>query len=863
MEAFGGFSILPTVPRDGGRGRRQVSPVWWSSDESSFAVSGLDERPPDDSAAEDEAGDWMIQRERSAQTKALNPSTTNHTSRAEPYPMSFSNRLRRQPAVVCLSAQYMESGGCSTRESREADAVQQQTIRPTVATQGTTEGTNHGARRSCQLSAHTNQPELVKVSSGTRRVSAQTFAAMLEAGVWEDRDAGAGQHDAHKDNDGSGTSTEDACTRSSIASAEAASTVFTGNVIAKIAPVQRSEAPKLSPQHAEFLNFHSNGERHESLRLPAKRALGTPHNHIEEQNNLSRLKSIMAKFDGKVKAHVKARQRPRRRAVMRPEVASRQAPIDRDARLAKISKSRQWREPPGQKEVPRRANTMLLRSEDIPTHLFPRGHRNYRGRLFEHPPPPSVSSPEARSPRRTLELGQAREVRISKPGKASVIKISTHESRSFDLRSLSPVETNLMLSAGTVAKSARRANTRSEGTRLRVARSSATDDAVKLESPIRVRQQSRIPRAARAVPATAEYSAHPFERPIGGSPNAMNRDARFPQLVRRLKTNDPASNDDACHASVQEVSRLVPSAAPASQQRSAVHPHAPNYRWTTGRIQSSLLKHRGGHLSLQGNLCQSRGFNEDYSTLPSLSKTQANRNPPAGNSGCPSLISDDGQEPFDFPEAVADEHARLTTFQAQPGTSAWGKEKEVRAALDETSPEGSPTLVRLSTNDSGLLSAADTEAIHDENIRADEIHAGVGTSSSSERGWLSVAPYPFASPRSMLHDRRNRHLHEQGRHGRRMKGARPDEPSLYGCCAILRWLISTSDAPGTPGMWHESSMGLELLMNDKEYRLRIDDEERAKMQRILNCLNEGIPLPPEPSDEASAFFRSMNMPPIP
>lgn len=853
MDAFDGFAILSIGSRDGGQGRRQVSPVWWSSDESSFAVSGLDERPPDDSAAEDEAGDWIIQRELSAQTKAINSSTTNHTARAEPYPTSFSNRLRRQPAAVCLSAQYLESGGCSTRESREADAVQQQTIRPTVATQVTIEGTNHRARRSCQLSADMNQPELVKISSGTRRVSAQMFAAMLEAGVWEDRDAGAGQHDAHKDNDGSGTSTEDACTRSSIASAEAASTVLTGNLIAKIAPVQHSEAPKLSPQHAEFLNSHSNGERHESLRLPARRALGIPHDHIEEQNNLSRLKSVMAKFDGKVKAHVKARQRPRRQAAMRhEEAASRQAPIDHDARLFKISKSCQWREPPSQKEVPHRANTMLLRSEDIPTHLFPRGHRNDRGRLFEHPPPPSFGSPEARSPRRILELGQAREVRISKPGKASVIKISPHESRSFDLGSLGPVETNLMFTAGTVAKSARRANMRTDGTRLRVARSSAPDDAMKLESPLRGRQQFRIPGA---VPATAEYSARPFERPIGGSPIAMDRDVRFPELVRRLKTIDPVSNGDAGHASGQELSRLVPSAASASHVRSAVRP--PNDRWTTGRIHSSLPEHRGGHLSLQGTLC-----NEDYSTLSSPSKTLANRNPPAGDSGCPSLISDDGQEPFDSPEAVADEHARLTTFQKQPGTSAWGKEEDTRAALDETPLEGSATRVHLSTNDSGLFSTADTEAIHDENIRADEIHAGVGTSSDSERGWLSVAPYPFSSPLSMLHDRRHSHLQKQGRRGRRMTGARPDESSLYGCCAILRWLISTSDAPGTPGMWHESSMELELLVNDKEYRLRIDDEERAKMQRILNCLNEGIPLPPEPSEEVSAFCRSMNMPPV-
>lgn len=858
MEAFGAFAILPTGPRDGGQGRRQVSPVWWSSDESSYAVSGLDERPDDDTFDRDETLDWVLLQEQSVQTRAPNPSTS-HTAKAEHHPMSFSNRLRRQPAAVCLSAKYLESDGCSTHESREAGAVQQQTIPPTVATQGIIERTNHGARHSCQLSADTNQPGLVKISSGTRRASAQTFAAMLEAGVWQDKDNSAGQHVAHKDSDGAGTSTEDdACTRSSIASAEATSEVFTGSVAAKVAPAQHSEAPKLSPQHAEFLNVHSNGERYGSRLSPGRRDFSTPYHRIDEQNNLDRLKSIMAKYDGKVKAHVKARQRPRRQAMMRPEIASRQAPIDDDARIAMMSKSRQWREPRSPKEVPYYANTTLLRAEDNPAYLFLRGHVNNRDRLFEYPPYPTLGGPETRPSRGTLELGQARAIRISKPGKANVIKVSPHQSRSFDLGSLDIVETDLMFSAGTMAKSARRTSVRTEGTHLHDARSPATDGAPKLGFPVRSRQRSRIPRA---VPGTAEHTARPYKQQIGGSSIDVDRDVRFPELVQRLRTNEPVSDEDAGHASVQESSQLVPSAAPASQQRFAVHP--PFDRWSTGRIQYSILKHKAGHLSLQNSPRQSRVANQDDSALASPSKIPANAKPPPGNSGCPSLISDDGQEPLDFPEMVADEHARPPVFQKQPGASAWEKEEDRKAALDETSPEGSPTLVHLGMDDSDLFSAADTEAIHDENIRADEIHAGVGTSTDSERGWLALWPEPFSPPLSTRHGRHNSSFRGQHRHGGRMTEGRPDTLSLYGCCAILRWLISTNDAPGTLGMRHESSVGLELLVNTGEYRLLIDDDERANIQRLLNCLNEGIPLPPEPSDEVPAFLRSMNPPPIP
>lgn len=845
MEPFDDSPIFPIGPRDGGQGRRHVSPVWWSSDESSYFVSGLHERPADDFVSRDETEDKTA-REQSVQTKDPN-ATTIHTTKAELDMMGFSNRLRRQPAAICLYERYLESGGCSTHESREAGAVKQQTICSTAATQDTTEGTNHRARRSRQLSADMNQPELIKISSGPRRVSAQTVAAMLEAGVWEDRGDSAYQQNGHKDNDRTSPDTEDARTRSSIASEEAASTVWTGNVTANVGPVQHFEAPNLSPQHAEFLNVHSSSVRHGSLQLPARRDISAPHNHIEKQNNLDRLRSVMAKVDSKVKAHVKPKQRSRGQAVMRAETASRQAPRDHGARLSKTSNSRHWREPAGPKEAPRYANSMLLRGEDIPAYLHLLGHGNGGSRLYPQPPPLASGSTEARPSRGNFELGQAQAVRFSKPGKASVVKISQQKSTSFDLGSLGLVETNLMFSAGAVAKSARRTNMRAEVARLRDSRGPATDSAIKPESQLRAHQQSRIPRA---VPGTGEHTARPYKRPVGSSSTDMDRDVRFPQLVQRLKMNDPVPTEDPGHTHIQELSQLVPSAAHAFEQRSTIH--LPKDRWSTGGIQPSILKHEARHFSLDGNASQSRVANENNSSLKSPSKIPANPNPPPGNSGCPSLISDDGQEPCDFQEAVIDEHARLPISQGPPGTSTWEKQ-DTSTALNETSSEGSSTLVHISMDANELFSVSDTEAIHDENIRADEIHAGVGDCSYSGHGWGFRTPQPLASSMSF------RQPHQ---HTRRTTGRRPDELTLYPFCAILRWLLSTTDAPGTPGMWHESSEGVELFVPADGYQLRINDEMRAETLKILRCLSGAAEPPPEPYDEAWAFIRMMYPPSV-
>lgn len=835
METYKGSWILPIGPRDGGQGLRHVSPVWWSSDESSYVPSGFDIRPADDFTSQDGIEDRTAQ-EQPVQTKAFQPSP--HPARIEHDKMSFLNRLRRQPAANCLSAQYLESGGCSTHESREAGTVEKQTIRPPVATQDDRERTNHRARRSCQLPADMNQPKVVRISSGIRKVNAQTLAAMLEAGVWDDRDDSAVKENVHKANVRTSADTEDTHTRSSIASEATTATVWTGNVTANVGLVQHFEAPSISPQHAEFLNVHWRSLRHESLIRPARRDLSTPRHRIDEQNNVGRLKSHMAKFDSKARAHVKARQRPRGQAVMRPEIASRQAPTDHGVRLAKVPDSRHRSEPLGPKELPRFANSTLLCPEDIPGYLLQRGHSTGEGWLSQRQSPLATGSQDVRLSRGNFELGRARTVRFSKPGKASVVKISPHEPRPFDFGSLGLVETDLMFSAGAMAKSARRTNVQAAGTRPGSTRSSAIESAAESMPPMQRRQRSRIPRAA---PGMTEHAASPSKPPVRDPSTDMDRDVRFPQLLRRL-------TNDARHGSVQELPRTVPSAAPAYRQL--------NDRWTTGKIQSSSLKHNSGRLSLNENARQSQIPNENDSMPTSPSKIVANSTTLPGHSGCPSLMSDDGQEPCDFPEAMANEDARLPI---SPNVPEWEKEEAASTALDETSSEGSSTLVHINMDENELFSVPDTEAIHDQNIRADEIHAGVGTSSYDERGWLFWAPQGIASPISTHYHRGDNGPGAQRRSGRRVNGRRPDDPTMYGYCAILRWLISTSDAPGTPGMRSESTPGQELLEISGEYQLRLDDNDRDEMQRTLNRISDGIEPRPGSSDEVSAFIRSMNL----
>lgn len=86
---------LPTGPKDGGRGRKRMSPVWSTSDDSSVVVSGLENGPDDELVFRDgNKEDKETQQQRSVLVDAFDPSPTC-TARSEPGLMSFGNRLRR------------------------------------------------------------------------------------------------------------------------------------------------------------------------------------------------------------------------------------------------------------------------------------------------------------------------------------------------------------------------------------------------------------------------------------------------------------------------------------------------------------------------------------------------------------------------------------------------------------------------------------------------------------------------------------------------------------------------------------------------------------------------------------------------
>lgn len=819
METSDSPEVLPTGPRDGGRGRRQVSPVWWTSDDSSVVVSGLEDGLDDEPASRDDTKEnKAAQQEQSVPTDSFDSSF--YTAGSEPDRISFENRLRRQPSATCLSAQFVESGRCSNHESHEAGAVNEQTIRPTVATQDDTDRTNNRTLRSCQLAADMNQPELVKICSGSRRVSAQTATTVLETGMREDRDGSTGEQDAHKASAGIFQSTEDLRTRSSIASEESARVERVGIVAASLGPLQHFQAPNLSPQQAEFWNVHPSSTRHESLPLPFGQDLETPHSPSEEQKSPGCVKSFMAKLDSKVKAHTKAKRWSQGQGVMRAEVASRKAQGDHGARIAKISNSRHWREQLGPKEAPRYPDSKVPRRGAIPVHQDQSGHGNNRNQPSEQRQPLASRNPGGRPSGEDFELGEARAVRFSKPGKARLIDIPARKPKPFQIGS---AEADLMASAGAMAKSARLPNMRTEDMRRRGAHSSAFDGATEAESLMRDGQPSR---ARLMAPAAGEDTASPYERHIRGSPKDQEQDARFRQLVRRLETTDAVSNRDAADTSVQELSRTSPAGASVPEQRSALSPA--NDRWCTGRLEPSILKHKNGYFGLNYN---PRIPNNSDSDLASPSKIPAIPTHLPGDSGCPSLISDDGEEPCDLPEAVADEHPRAPTFQELPGISGSPKEEEdASASPNETSSDGSLTLVEISIDESELVSGGESD-----DLRAEETHAN----------------------NIRTDNLRHVDFNEQRQVELGLERRRSDELWRYHHCAILRWLINTSDAPGAPGMRHESSDGLDMLMNMGDYQLRLGDQERANMMRRLRCLYERIPLPPAPDEEIQAFLESI------
>lgn len=727
MDPFDGSKMIPTGPKDGGQGRRHVSPVWWSSDDSGV-VSIAQNNRRNDFALQDGTIDRTVQQQRPVQMRVPNPIDT---TRLRSDTMLSPNRLRRRPATASLSREYRESGARSARESREAGSVGRRSIRQTAVTQGHAEGTNYIPEHSRQQPAVMNQPELVKISSDTRRVDAQTAAASRDTGVG---DSAGGQQDAHKASRWSSSSTEDAHTRSSIASAEDASSPWAGNVSANTGPVQHFEAPNVSPQRAEFLNVQSNSVRHEAPPPLPSRDHGTPQNQSEEQepDNIRRLRSVMAKYEAKVEAHVRARQRPRGPVAMPALVAPYHAP-DYHSPTADIPSSRHRRDRLVLEELPRRGDSRLLRAEDIPECLLERSRETRASRQFQEGGSHSYSVHEVQVSNGDFVLGQARAVRFSRPGRPTVVDVSSYGTRSFNAGFLGTVEADLVRSAGAAARSARRTTMRDERTHLDLPGGVSLEGAAEAVSQMRGDQQAV---ARRSVPI-GENTDRPYWRPIGGSSTYDAQDVRFRQHLQRLEMNDRVPGRVSDRGPVQQSNRRISRPAPVSGRTSAMA--WANHPWITRGTQSSFLGNNTGHFGRRDN---ARLPNDNGTRFSSQSIIPTENNPLPGDSGCPSLISDDGMEPFDYPEAVADERGQSPVLQGLPEISEW--EKEDSTMRYETSSEASSTLVQLNFDANELFSESDTEAVHDENIRADRLHAnrlhtGISDGSDSERGRLSRA----------------------------------------------------------------------------------------------------------------------------
>lgn len=842
MEPFDSCAIPPPAFKAGARGRRNVSPVWWSSDKSSFCVSGPDEAPDDRLLARDEYTEDSLRRKQPVQMKPPNPPVL--TTGTEHHVMSFANRLQRQPAAISLSKQYMESGKCNARESDEAGAVEQQTICSTVTTQDSPSRTNHRASRHYLLSADMNQPEVVKISSGSRRASAQTAAATLNAGVCEGIVGCADQWNGHKSNDISCSSTEGACTRSSILSETTASIKCTGNVTAKIDPVQHIEASKWSPQQAEFLNVHSSRVRHESLQLPSRRDLRDPHIFLEEQHKPGRISSIMAKLDSKVKARVQEKRQIRRQPMLRADTDARQAVGDHGTRPAKLQKLPPWGAPLDPKAL-RGIENMLSQRATVPAHLGHPENGTHGGQPFDQRSANVPGSPRDRPYRGHFVLGQAQAVRMTKPEKARLVGVSPKKSRSFDINSLSSAEADLMASAGAVARSSRRSSVRTDGEQSSKASTPDIEATTEPVFPMRGRQQS-LP--TWAVPGAKEHTPSQSKQPLSEESRNFDQDVRFRQLVQRLDTYIPEPNRDGAHALIEGASRR-------NSRQEAVAEQQPEL----------IVIRDAGNLRRQqvSPLEQLRYINvidppkrkapvHDGSMHTSPSKIPTNPNTLSGNSGCPSLISDDGREPSDFPDDMADDHAQTPISQNPQGILAWEKEEAASTSPNGTPSESSFTLVDISMDGNELSTRADTSQHQPEE----------NDSSCSGHGWWYREPRAVASSLSFNHGNLSSRLRERHRGGRMAAGRQPNELTLYAQCAILRWLISTTDAPGTPGMWHESSVWWELVELADEYQLRYDDDVRAEMLRVLRFLSDPEEPTPEPSQEVQAFLQEIFPPSV-
>ncbi|KAL1868878.1 hypothetical protein Daus18300_005714 [Diaporthe australafricana] len=490
-----------------------------------------------------------------------------------------------------------------------------------------------------------NQPEVLKISSGPRRVSARTAAATTKSGDREDK---------RREVPGSRT----------------------GNP-KRLEHHHDHQDPNSIPQDAESLNVQLSSNFHEQRHQPTVGHRGTTHDHSVDRNDPDRIKPLMTNLNGEIRARGEVKRRFPQQVAGSAKTASLEALIVKDAGPAFYSDLSRRSQPLEAGKPPNHFGSMLSRQPE-PAHLLMQMPHTGRDPLFEEQhqldnglgqgdendlpfhdrgnplrapeelgrilspvsglPLPAVmaGSSAMRASRRQFTCGKAREVKIFKPGKASLIRISRGKSRSFSVDSLSPAQADLMLTAGAMAKSARQPNKRTEAMRHSGVRGVAFNGPTEAASAERDHQESRTSRVGLDF-----EEPRPHNQVIGRFSNNPKDEMRFRKLLQRLKPNVFVSSEEARIAPVQAC------AAQVSEQPSVVS--FADIQWTTPR--SSSLKHKHGYFDLNDKPTQSPVPKDNGSTLTSPHQNSANSHRLSGKSGCPSLISDDGEEPCDLPEA--------------------------------------------------------------------------------------------------------------------------------------------------------------------------------------------------------------------
>lgn len=754
--------------------------------------------------------------------------------------------------MISLSKQYLESGECNTHESREDGTAQRQTIHATAATQVSKDGTNYRASRHRLPSAGTNQPGKFKISSGSRGASAQTEATNSEACLCEDEVDSAGQHRGHKIDLSIGSGSEGT---DLIAAEEIASIRGFGGARTTIRLAQHSEAPKLSPQRTEFLDTFSNSTRYESI-LPPRRDRSSAHNRTEELSKPGRNQSSAARLDNKFSAPASRQGQNQRQVAMRVETSPHREWNSHDDDLVKLAATYQWGDQSNPKKRLRDADSLLSQ----PSSQTPQqGHRANDQRPIHqqlHNAPGITADRQTRS---NFLVGQARMVKMSKPGEPRLVKVPTKKSRPFNINCLSSEEADLMASMGTIARSSRRSSAWTDDEQSREGRSSDIDAAAETVVPKRDGHKSRLPRA---IPRAKEGAARPSKQTAREEPRDGPEDVRFHQLVGRLGTNDRETSRDVCHPPAQGMSRMDRRQEAEQSEMPIIHDQGlmiinPSFDLEPKQRCFSLndpIQRR----SLTGDdpvrfRQLVRRLKTDYpeSTLPSAIPADKHLNP--RDSGCPSLISDDGRESSASPGDMPYEYARAQIFQDPYRIDGWETDDAASTVAPHEAPsQKSLDLFDISTDENGLVSGADTS----------ENQADEKTSDGNGRGrWYQdareVASY-YSFHQGNLFSRV-----EERRRGARTTGTQPQELSLYTKCALLRWMHSTTDAPDTPGMHDESGRWWELLNVKDTYQLRYGDETRAEILRELRSLSGAEEPRPEPSLEVQASLGEMFPPSAP